>query len=177
MNKYQIVYADPPWSYNDKGIWGSAESQYPTMTQSELTQMPIKDITDRNCYLFLWATSPLLPEALEVMTAWGFKYKTLAFVWLKMNSNNFGCVYGIGHYTKPSTEVCILGVRGRLDIANDSVMQVIMAPRLEHSRKPAEIRGRIVQLMGDLPRIELFARRKVDGWDSWGNEVESDIEL
>ena len=159
--KYQIIYADPPWQYNDKGIWGSAESQYPTMSQEELKALPIRDITDKNCYLFLWATSPLLPEALEIVRTWGFQYKTLAFVWLKMNSNNFGCVYGLGHYTKPSTEVCILGTKGKLDIYNDNIMQVIMAPRLEHSHKPSEIRGRITSLLGDLPRIELFARQKI----------------
>jgi len=177
MKKYQIIYADPPRQYDDTGIWGSAEMQYPTMSQAELRALPIQDISDKDCYLFLWATSPLLPEAVEVMKSWGFTYKTIAFVWLKMNSNNFGCVYGIGHYTKPSTEICLLGVKGRLAIRDDGIMQVLMSPRLEHSRKPSEIRQRIVRLLGDLPRIELFARREVEGWDCWGNEVESDIDL
>ncbi len=177
MTRYSIVYADPPWRYNDKGITGAAELQYPTMTQQELKSLNVRDICDRHCYLFLWATSPLLPEAIEVMKAWGFRYKTVAFTWVKMNASNFGCVYGMGHYTKSSTELCLLGVKGRLPIAANGVMQVIMAVRRQHSRKPGEVRERIVRLLGDLPRIELFARQKVDGWDCWGNEVESSIPL
>ena len=169
--QYQIIYADPPWQYNDRNTRGSAEGQYTTMSLSELKALPVPEIADENSYMFLWATSPLLPEALELLNSWGFKYKTMGFVWLKMNLNSFGCFIGTGHYTRPSVEVCLLGTKGKLEIQNKGVRQVIMSPRMGHSRKPSEIRERIVALLGDLPRIELFARRRVDGWDAWGNEV------
>ncbi len=119
----------------------------------------------------------MLPDSLAVMDAWGFDYVTCAFTWVKQNSSSFGVYSGMGHWTNSNAELCLLGRRGRLERRATDVKQILMAPVLEHSRKPPEIRERIVRLLGDIPRIELFARRKFDGWDAWGNEVESDIEL
>ncbi len=182
--KYSIILADPPWSYNDKRdthprMSGGATSHYSTMTLRGICNLGIdlRPYLAENCMLFLWATFPNLTEALLVIKEWGFQYKTLGFSWIKTNKNNGKPFFGIGYYTKSNCEVCLIGVRGKPIKNSDSVSSVIISPRLEHSVKPSEARDKIVELCGDLPRIELFARRKVDGWDCWGNEVESDIEL
>ena len=124
----------------------------------------------------MWATSPLLPEAFEVMKAWGFKYKTVAFCWNKQTKNG-KWVSNMGRWTMGNIELCLLGVKGKPKRIAKNIKQLIIAERTKHSKKPDEVRNRIVQLMGDLPRIELFAREKTPGWDVWGNEVESDIKL
>jgi N6-adenosine-specific RNA methylase IME4 len=182
MKKYQIIYADPPWEYNDRRnkhtrFCGGAMSHYQVMNYKDIANLPVKDITDENCILFLWATYPCLKEALFVIEQWGFVYKTIGFNWVKMNSNNMGVFFGIGYYTKSNAEPCLIAVKGHPKVVDDSISSVLLSARQEHSRKPSLIRERIVQLMGNLPRIELFARRKVEGWDCWGNEVESDIDL
>lgn len=175
--KYKIIYADPPWAYRDKRnkhprLCGGALSHYKTMSIQEIKNLPIKDITEENCMLFLWATFPNLQEALDVIKAWGFKYKTLGFSWIKTNKNNGKPFFGIGYYTKSNCEVCLIGVKGKPMVIDNSVSSVIMEAKQEHSKKPTLIRNKIVQLCGDLPRIELFAREKVvEGWDVWGNEV------
>ena len=180
MKKYNIILADPPWQYQD---WkshrstGAVVASYPTMTLNKIKGLPIEQIADKDCVLFLWATMPKLREALEVIQAWGFEYRTCAFTWIKINSNNFGIYSGLGYWTNGNAELCLFGRKGSPKRIAKNVKQVILAPRTAHSRKPPEVRDRIVQLMGDLPRIELFARQKVDGWDAWGLEVESDIEL
>jgi site-specific DNA-methyltransferase (adenine-specific) len=180
--KYQIIYADPPWEYKDKRdtharLSGGATVHYPTMNHKEISRLPIGDLADDSCVLFLWATFPNLVEALEVIGAWGFIYKTIGFLWVKMNSNNMGVFFGIGYYTKSNAEPCLLAVRGHPKIMDNSISSIVLSPRMEHSHKPSIIRENIVRLMGNLPRIELFARRKVEGWDCWGNEVESDIDF
>lgn len=182
MNKYQIIYADPPWRYNDKRnthtrFCGGAMAHYPVMDYREIANLPVKDLADEPCVLFLWATFPCLREALYVMDSWGFEYKTIGFNWVKTNRVNGKPFFGIGYYTKSNAELCLLGVRGRPKIVSNSVSSIHISPRREHSQKPDEIRDKIVQLLGDLPRIELFAREKVEGWDCWGNEVESTINL
>ena len=179
MNKYQIIYADPPWQYNDTRAHDPAMGGilYDTMSTQALCRLPIQPIAADNCALLLWVTMPMLPDGLEVLLAWGFEYVTCAFTWVKQNSNSFGVYSGMGHWTNSNAELCLLGRRGRLERQAKDVKQILLAPVLGHSRKPPEIRERIVRLLGDIPRIELFARRKFDGWDCWGNEVESDIEL
>ena len=187
MKKYQIIYADPPWSYNNSGFDYAAAKQYSTMALQDICLLRVIDISDSNCTLFLWGTWPLLPECLEVMKAWGFTYKTIGFVWLKTRENvnqyqflpsdKLSETPGMGFWTMSNTEFCLIGVKGNPRRLNTGVRQVVYSPLREHSRKPDEIRERIVTLMGDLPRIELFARRKVEGWDVWGNEVESDLLL
>jgi len=180
VSKYQIIYADPPWSYrtwNAKGGHKSASAHYNTMDINAICALPIQDLADGDCALFLWATFPNLPEAFQVIEAWGFEYKTVAFTWVKTNSNTWGYYMGLGYWTRANAEICLLATKGNPRRISKSVEQLTISPRMEHSHKPAIIREKIVQLLGDLPRVELFARRKVGGWDCWGNEVESDIQL
>ena len=170
--KYKIIYADPPWRYDDKNCNGNCQSHYNTMNIKDICNLPIKDITDKDSVLFLWCTYPMLKEGLKVIDAWGFKYKTIGFTWIKQNKTNCFLFLGMGYYTRENAELCILATKGKpLPRVSRSVHQVILSKIREHSRKPDETRDRIVQLFGDLPRIELFARQQVDGWDCWGNEV------
>ena len=179
MKKYQIIYADPPWSYK---VWSRTTSQrewyYDRLSPEELKQLPVNTLTDKDCTLIMWTTSPNLQEAIELIGDWGFIYKTVAFVWVKQNVNALSFFTGMGHWTRANAEYCLLATKGHPHRANADVPQIVMTPIMKHSRKPDEIvRDRIIRLCGDVPRIELFARRKVEGWDCWGNEVESDIEL
>jgi len=173
--KYNIIYADPPWNfktYSDKGKrakygWGS----YPTMTDKDICNLNVEDITSKDCLLFLWITYPKLPLAFDVIKAWGFTYKTVAFTWAKQNKKSNGYWLGLGYWTRANAEICLLATKGHPKRINANVKQLVVSPRREHSRKPDEIRNNIIQLVGDLPRIELFARQKTEGWDVWGNEV------
>lgn len=119
----------------------------------------------------MWATFPMLREALDVIEAWGFSYKTVAFNWVKQNRNGTGIFMGLGNWTRSNSEICLLATKGKPKRISGSVRSVVLSPLQQHSRKPAEIRDRIVELMGDLPRIELFAREAAPGWDVWGNEA------
>lgn len=178
MKKYSIIYADPPWNYGDrrKGC-GGAKDHYPTMKVNDICNLPIQEITAENAALFLWVTFPNLPEGLKVMNSWGFKYKTLGFSWIKTNPKSKNPFFGIGYYTRSNCEVCLLGIKGKMKPISNKISSVIIAPREEHSKKPDIVREKIVELFGDLPRIELFARQPTPGWDVWGNEVQSDIIL
>ena len=146
-------------------------SHYPVMPIEEICALPVGDIATSDAYLFLWATWPTLPDALRVIEAWGFQYKTCAFNWIKTNAVDGKPFFGIGYYTKSNSEVCLLATRGEPWTMSDSVSEVVMAPRQEHSRKPAEVRDLIVDLCGDVPRIELFARQAAPGWSAWGNQA------
>ena len=180
MKTYSIILADPPWPY----LWGKGkdggnfapEKHYPTMPLEDICALDVKSLRDKNCALFLWATMPTLPDAFKVMEAWGFKYKTCAFTWVKIKKDGRPLA-GMGSYTKSNIEVCLLGMRGHIKAVDKTVRQIVESPRRGHSVKPLEVRDRIVQLFGDLPRIELFARQKVKGWDAFGNEIKSDIKL
>ena len=181
--KYQIIYADPPWSYNDKLSsvstgdfrFKGAGSVYPTQSKEWIKNLPVEEITDKDCVLFLWGTNPLLPEAFSVITAWGFKFKTVAFVWVKQTINQI-TVSNLGRWTMGGAEMCLLATKGHPQRICRNVRQVDYSVRGRHSEKPNKIRQDIVKLMGDLPRIELFARQRVAGWDAWGNEVESETD-
>lgn len=185
MKKYQIIYADPPWSYSDQGCQGTMANHYTGMAIGDICSLPIESICDKNSILFLWATYPMLREALMVIDAWGFSYKSIAFQWIKLNrrsgyQRNFAnpnYFYGLGRWTRGNTEPCLLATRGKPKRISPSVFQIIESPISRHSQKPGETKDKIIKLMGDLPRIELFARQKTPGWDVWGNEVESDIVL
>lgn len=171
--KYNIIYADPPWSYRNMGnIQATANKHYNTMNQEdiELLGETIKKIADKNCMLFLWATFPKIQEALDTIKSWGFEYKTVGFNWIKKNKNgsNF---FGVGWYTKSNSEVCLIGVKGKPFKISNNISQIIESVREEHSKKPCIVRDKIVEFCGDLPRIELFARQQIKGWDCWGNEV------
>lgn len=139
--------------------------------------LPVSAIADTDCVLFLWATFPQLPEALRLIKAWGFSYRTVAFVWLKTNRKARTWFYGLGFWTRGNAEICLFAKRGHPKRKSAGIHQLIVSPVEQHSKKPDEARERIVALMGDLPRIELFARQETPGWDVWGNEVENSITL
>lgn len=165
--KYQIIYADPPWSYRNKKTGGSMKSgsavKYPTMSIEEIKALPVGDISESDCALFLWATVPLLPEALEVMKAWGFKYKTSLF-WRKIMS------LGMGFWYRGQVEMLLLGIRGKVRAFRIQKANIIQTKTRRHSQKPDEFRA-LIEATDLSPRIELFARERIFGWDSWGNEI------
>ena len=172
MKKYRIIYADPPWQYDYKAGKGVAERHYHTMGIQELQELPVKQIADKDCVLFLWVTFPFLSEGLSVMESWGFQYKTCAFNWVKRNKKADSFYFGMGFWTRTCSEVCLLGTRGKPKRVSKSVPQICDARIMEHSRKPDEIRERIVKLCGEVPRIELFARCRYAGWDCLGDEID-----
>lgn len=155
----------------------SAEAHYPTMRLEDIKALPVAELADKDCALFLWITFPMLREAWSVMEAWGFAFKTVAFVWIKLNRRADTLFTGMGHWTRANAEICLLATRGSPKRQAKNVHQVIVSHVEEHSRKPEEARRRIEALMGDVPRVELFARQRPEGWDVWGNEVDSDVEL
>lgn len=177
--KYAVIYADPPWTYWQHGTSpksrGNAAQHYKTMTTDEICRLPVKSIAKKEAILFLWATFPQIEDAIQVMKAWGFEYKTAAFVWVKTYRSG-KLFWGMGAYTRANAEVCLLGVtpsfQAKNKIQSHKVSQIIQAPFAGHSVKPDEARQRIVQLIGDAPRIELFARQRAPGWDAWGDEIE-----
>lgn len=180
QKKYSIIYADPPWAY----AWGKGknggnfcpEKHYQTLSTDDICKFDIKSLADKNCALFLWTTMPCLPDAIRVMREWGFKYKTCAFTWVKTRKDGQP-LSGMGSYTKSNAEICLLGMRGHIKSVDKTVPQIVMQQRMGHSVKPPQVRDRIVRLFGNLPRVELFARQKTDGWDVWGNEVECDLDV
>lgn len=169
--KYSIIYADPPWNYQNKGVNGAASKHYYCPTFSELKSLPVSELAEKDCLLFLWATYPMLKEALELIEVWGFSYRTVAFTWVKQNIRSDDFFVGLGSWTRGNPEICLLAKKGAPKRVSKAVRQLVVSKREEHSKKPAEVRDRIVELCGDLPRIELFARQKTPGWDVWGNEV------
>lgn len=171
--KYQIIYADPPWSYRDKALAGNrgAGCKYLVQNKEWIDSLPVVDLAAKNCVLFLWVTMPKLNECWDLITKWGFEYKTVAFVWVKKNRKSDSWFWGMGRWTRANAELCLLATRGNPKRINAGVHSVVIDRIREHSRKPDDVRTRIIQLVGDLPRIELFARQKTRGWDVWGNEV------
>ena len=156
------------------------------MKTPDMCHLQIRELATENAILFMWCTFPLLEDGLKVISAWGFKYTTGGFVWVKINPKSANNIYfmqkdfrsGLGSYTNSNVEFCLIGTKGKcLERKSKSVKQIILAPVLKHSQKPPETRERIVKLYGDMPRVELFARQKTEGWDVWGNEVKSDIKL
>ena len=195
MKKYKIIYADCPWEYsnpknNDPAMGGIT---YNTMPVEEIMALPVQSLADKDCALFMWATMPKLREALQVIESWGFTYTTCAFTWIKLNKNagfiektvnkikytiiEGGFYSGMGHWTNGNAELCLFAKKGRPPRNKKNVKQLVFSPLGRHSAKPPEVRNRIVELMGDVPRIELFARERVEGWHTFGNEVYSDIIL
>lgn len=176
-NKFTVIYADPPWQYASGKVQGAAQNHYPTMKTEDICALPVAELAAKNSALFLWATFPQLPDALRVIEAWGFKFKTVAFVWLKKNKKADSWFYGMGFWTRSNAEICLLATRGHPKRQDNAIHQFIISPIEAHSKKPDEARNKIVALMGDVPRVELFARQTVPGWQVWGNEVESSIDL
>jgi len=184
--RFNIIYADPPWHYQSWARRSSAAGEggrtgrgvpYPTMPTSAICALPVAELAAQDALLFLWATYPMLPDALRVIGSWGFAYKGVAFTWCKLNPSGVGWHFGLGYWTRGNPEICLLATKGRPRRQSRKVANLVVSPRREHSRKPHEVRERIVALCGDLPRVELFARQKTPGWSAWGNEVDSDIAL
>ena len=176
--KYKIIYADPPWLYKDVNNTGrGASKHYPVMKIKDICNLPIKDISADDSLLFIWATYPTIDDCLKVIKAWGFEYKTFAFVWVKQNKIANSLFWGLGRYTRSNSEPCLVARKGKNIVLSHSVHQIIQSPIQKHSQKPDIVKDKIIELVGDLPRIELFARQKTNGWDSWGNEVPNDIEI
>ena len=171
--KYQVIYADPPWHYDHVLQKGDhAFPGYDLLTNDELKKFPLYDIAADRAVLFLWVTFPKLSEALEVIKKWKFNYKTLGFSWIKTNTGNGQPFFGIGNYTRSNCEVCLIATKGRtLPRKNKKISSVIMSPRQTHSKKPQQVRNKIVKMYGDVPRIELFARTRAAGWDVFGNDT------
>lgn len=169
--KYDIIYADPPWRYNDRRSNGACENHYETMKIKDICDLPVKNLCSDNCVMFLWTTYPMLQEAFKLIESWGFKYKTIGFQWIKQNKSGNGYFFGLGRWTRGNSECCLIATKGKPKRINNSVSQLIVSPIQSHSKKPDETREKIVELMGDLSRIELFARQSTKGWDVWGNEV------
>lgn len=165
---FSAILADPPWTfkvYSDKGKGRSPERHYGCMTLDAIKAMPVSRSANHDCILFLWTTNPMLPEALNVMKAWDFTYKTVGFCWTKPN------FMGLGYWTRANAEICLLGTRGSPKRLDRGVRMHIEARRREHSRKPDEIISGIERLVPG-PYLELFAREHRPGWVTWGNEVQ-----
>jgi len=177
MSRYQIIYADPPWKYRENWGNGTNEHTYKTMPVEEIKSLPIKDIVSDAAHLYLWVTNPFLSEGLEICKEWGFEYKTL-ITWIKTYTDG-SPEMGMGYYFRGCTEHIIFGTRGKMKTTAKTYRNMfhLVNPRYAsklHSSKPSELRDWIVEWSGNLPRIELFAREKVEGWDCWGNEVDID---
>lgn len=184
--KFNIIYADPPWNfktYSDKGKDRSAENYYKVMTLEDIKNLPVKNITDKDAVLFMWVTQPRLHQTFDIIKAWGFEYKTIAFIWVKQVKGKAAVEVdfleekdyrmNLGYWTRANGEICLLATKGKPQRINADVKQVIAEPLREHSRKPDSTRDKIVRLLGEKPtKIELFAREQFPGWDCWGDEVE-----
>lgn len=173
MKRYDVLLLDPPWSYNDTlpGNGRGAESHYTVLDDKSLLALPVANRAADDCALFLWATGPRLPLAIRCIEAWGFDYVTVAFDWEKVTKDGRPG-FGMGRWTRSAHEFVLLGRRGRPSRVSASVRQTVRARPLKHSAKPPEVRERIVELMGDVPRLELFARDKAEGWDATGLELD-----
>lgn len=177
--KYNIIYADPAWNYKNKPSQngtsrGFAGNHYNLIEKCELESLPIEKISEKDSICFMWTTLPMIKQAINCMERWGFTYRTTAFVWVKKTKKgtNF---WGCGYYTRANSEICLLGIKGKgVKPISHSVHQIVETIPEEHSKKPEIVRDKIVELCGDLPRIELFARQYADGWDRWGLEAPND---
>jgi len=178
---YEIIYADPPWSFSNKKTGGSMKSgsaaQYSCMSIKELASLNVQSLCAENCALFMWWVASMPDEALHVARSWGFKFKTMTeFVWNKTTVHGKP-FFGMGFSTRQGSESCLLAVKGDFKRISASVRAVITHPILAHSEKPDIFRDSIVELMGPLPRLEMFGRKAVPGWDMFGDEVPDSIEI
>ena len=182
MNKYDICLSDPPWYFKNYSADAPGEIHdrsrgaaryYPTMKTIDIMSIPVNLVVEDNALLFIWAVWPLLPDALQVIKAWGFEYKTIAWVWIKANKSGMGFFTGMGYYTRSNSEPCLLATRGKVRRpVHKGIQSLIYSPVREHSRKPDDQYRKIESLYPDKKYLELFARRERKNWASWGNEVE-----
>ena len=176
--KYEIVYVDPPWAhYGEQNKMGAAANHYSTVPDAELLAFPMRPLLADRAVVFMWATCPRLDFGIDCLRAWGLHYRGVASVWVKTNKDGapMGAAGVRPTLVKPTTELLLAATTNRkgraFPLLTESMRQAVMAPRGRHSEKPAVFRDRIVELLGDRPRIELFARATAPGWDCWGNEV------
>lgn len=191
QKKYSIIYADPPWDYGgkmqyDKSViksenkgfkreifLSSASFKYPTVKLNDLKKLDIASISENDCLLFLWTTGPQLANSIELGNAWGFEYKTVAFVWDKM-------IHNPGRYTLSQTEFCLVFKKGKIPSPRGArnIRQLVSVPRGQHSEKPEIVIDGITKMFPTQEKIELFARKNYLGWDNWGLEIpDSKIEI
>ncbi len=179
MKKYQIIYADPPWDFGGGGVYQDGgrgirktADQYTLTKTKDLQQLKVDSIADNDALLFMWTTDQHIPDALELFKSWGFKYSTVAFYWVKRYKSGALCS-NVGCWTMKNCEIVLLGTIGKpLKFKKTrNIKQLVEAVRGKHSQKPKEVMKRIVKLCGNLPRIELFARQKTEGWDCVGNAI------
>jgi len=183
--KFDVIYADPAWQYKVRSkSGGCADKYYMVSTLQEMKKFKVNELSSKNSYLFMWVTFPVLKEGLELMEAWGFRYITNAFTWVKRsknfkpNENNHNkFFFGLGYYTRGNPEICLLGKKGKgVKIQNKGIEQLTVTNLQEHSKKPDEIYEKIEKLVGpDVSKIELFARNKREGWVSLGNEIDGKL--
>jgi len=172
--KYNVIYADPPWSFktfSDKGKDRSPENHYNVMSLQDICNLPVNNIANDDSVLLMWVVDPLLDKAFKVIEAWGFKYKTVGFTWAKTNKKSMGFFTGLGYWTRGNPEMCLLATKGKPKRISKSVPQLVVEQRREHSRKPDIMYNHIENLL-EGPYIELFARTQRNGWDSWGNQTD-----
>lgn len=171
--RFSVILADPPWEFkvwSGEGKDRSADNHYKTDGMEGIKALPVPALAADNCALFMWCVMPELPGALDVIKAWGFEYKTVAFTWMKQNPSGDGLFMGMGYWTRANAELCLLATKGKPGRLHADVRQAILAPVMEHSRKPDDAHQRIERLLGG-PYLELYARRERDGWLTWGNEL------
>ena len=170
--KFGAILADPPWhfeTYSAKGQDRAPGQHYRTDPLKAIAELPVAKLAAKDCTLFVWAIGPMLREALDLVDAWGFDLKTMAYVWMKTNADG-SLFMGNGYWTRANAEICLLATRGAPMRLDNGVMQALLSPVQEHSRKPDEVHGRIERLVGG-PYLELYGRRPRDGWVVWGNEI------
>lgn len=178
--KYQVIYSDPPWSFSTWSPKGQGRApKYPTMSFEDIAALPVEQIADDHCVLFLWVLGWIPPRRIaDVIDAWGFVYKTLAFDWWKVTQDDLPRA-AKGYYTRASSEQCILATRGKMSVEpSRRPIQAIIANPSEHSTKPVEAYEKIERMYPDASKVELFAREERVGWDSVGNEIDGvDIQM
>ena len=179
---FGVISADCPWGFKTYGKDGhkrSAERHYPTMKTAEMCALPVADLAAPDCFLFFWTSGPHMKRAFKIIDAWGFRYSSIAFTWIKLNPGERDALFlsdasfhvGMGYTTRKNTEICLLATRGKPKRRSKSVRELIIAARREHSRKPDEAARRIEQFASG-PYLELFAREQRPGWTAWGNETD-----
>ena len=172
--KYKAIYADPPWQYAnwaESGAHKNASSHYDCMDIEGLKNLQVGHVAAKDCALFLWVTDPLLKEGLELMAAWGFEYKTVAFTWAKRTKTDTGWFFGLGYWTRANPEMCLMGTVGKPARLSRGVRQLITSPIREHSRKPERCYSDIENLV-EGPYLEMFGRQERPGWDVFGNQTD-----
>ena len=174
--RFSVIYCDPPWAYkvySKKGQGRSAENHYHTMSREDIYALDVAGVAEKDCVLFLWVTFPCLLEGLEAIRRWGFTYKTLGFCWVKRCKRQTDkWFWGLGFWTRANPELCLIATKGHPQRESKAVHCIVDTPIEKHSKKPDEVRRRIEQLMGEVPRVELFARQEYDGWVCLGDEID-----